>query len=206
MAMGSTGPTGPLSRPVKVLDARVGRTVLLAAIVVIVATLTTSSTATVSSATYSFRAASCHGFTFFPNRSYQLDYNWIGSARVAGTLGSSLMICDPNLPHKAIVTKVQFTLKDYSFAGDVRNCALVRSSLDPISAGGLEVLASVPATSYGAAPGIVRLTTSTISYATVDLVNHAYYVQCELRVDQIPTGDVGIFGVDVIYKITAGNG
>jgi hypothetical protein len=188
-----------------VLDSRVRRTILLAAIVVIAATMTTNPAAPVSSATYYTRAASCHGFNFFPNTS-AINYTWASAARVATSVETSLFVCDPNLPHKAIVTKVQFTLQDGSSAGNLQNCALVRSSLVPTSAGGFEVMASVPATSYLLAPGNIRLTTSTISYATVDLANHAYYVQCEVFILGGPNSQVGIFGADIIYKITAGNG
>jgi hypothetical protein len=118
--------------------------------------------------------------------------------------GSGFFLCNPGLPNKAVVTKVRFTIIDYSIGGEVRNCALVRSGLTPTTAESFQVLASVPATgvsNYNDQP--IRPSDTSISYATIDNANFAYWLQCELSESN---AYVALYGADVTYKITAANG
>jgi hypothetical protein len=118
--------------------------------------------------------------------------------------GTGFFLCNPGLPNKAVVTRVRFTIYDYSAGGEVRNCALVRSGLTPPTAESLQVLASVPATGvspYSDQP--LRPSDTSISYAAIDNANFAYFLQCELSAS---SSAVGLYGADVTYKITAANG
>jgi hypothetical protein len=118
--------------------------------------------------------------------------------------GSGYFVCDPGLPHKAVVTRIRFTILDDTAYYEVRNCALVRGGLAPATAESVQVLASVPATGvayYNHQP--LRYSTTSISYATIDNANFAYWLQCELPTNLVR---LGIYGADVTYKITAGNG
>jgi len=47
-----------------------------------------------------------------------------------------------------------------------------------------------------------RLSTSTITDATIDNASYAYWLQCGLRADATS----GIYGADVIYKISSTKG
>jgi hypothetical protein len=150
------------------------------------------------------RTASCSALGGFHPISNATDYTfkttrlwWLGG-------GSGFFLCDPGLPHKAVVTKVRFTIFDNWPSGEVRNCALVRSGLTPTTAESVQVLASVPATGV---PYLndqpLRPSDTSISYATIDNANFAYWLQCELT---LYLDAIGLYGADVTYKITAANG
>ena len=100
-------------------------------------------------ATYSFRAASCDKYDFKPIPGGTVEYS-----------------CNPNLPNKAIVTKVAFTLSDNSSAGTIDGCSLIRRPfvatagvLNPFSD---QKMASVPGTIAEFLGDPVRQSTSTI--------------------------------------------
>jgi hypothetical protein len=113
------------------------------------------------------------------------------------------VLCDPGLPNRAVVTTVQFTLRD-SASGDIKFCGLLRSGLAPQSATSYQVLASVPATPLGDPdPGTVRKTDTSIDFATIDNARFGYWLQCRLGGDG---GDLGIYGASVTYQISAANG
>jgi hypothetical protein len=125
-----------------------------------------------------------------------------------GTLGSGFFVCPVDLPHRAVVTKVQFTLKDAYVGAQARFCGLVRIDLAAGSAGAHRVLGEVPDTGSAAAPGTIRRTDNSISYATVDNTRYSYYLQCQLTADGSPLEDVdlGLYGATVIYRISSSNG
>ncbi len=124
------------------------------------------------------------------------------SYSVGSDQGDGYFLCDPQLPHNAVVTKVSFTLEDSDPVSDVRYCALYRNSLNPATATLQDLLAQVPAT-FGADMNAVRLTDTTIQFAKVDNANFAYHLQCQITHD---TRWTGIYGAVVTYRITAANG
>jgi hypothetical protein len=64
-------------------------------------------------------------------------------------------------------------------------------------------MAAMPATGIATAPGLARLQDMTIGFATIDPTKYVYWLQCNLgQAGQ----SLGIFGADVIYKISAANG
>jgi hypothetical protein len=118
--------------------------------------------------------------------------------------GDGFFLCDPSLPNKAVVTKVRFTVLDNSAWGEVRNCALARSGLTTTTAASVQVLATVPATGgESSSPTPRRPADTSISFATIDNANFAYWLQCQLS-ETSPF--VGIYGADITYRITAANG
>jgi hypothetical protein len=147
------------------------------------------------------RAVSCHGFGFEPVND-SIGYETNGTRRVPRTYG--YFVCAVDLPHKAVVTRVRFTLYDTAPVGAlIRNCGLVRSGLTSATSATAQVLAAVPSTT--GAPGVIRLEDTTINYATVDNMNYVYYVQCEIDAYDY-FNQLGIYGADITFKITAANG
>jgi hypothetical protein len=145
------------------------------------------------------RAVSCHGLAWQPI-TYLTEHTAAGTLRSSGSTG--YFICNPVLPHKAVVTRVRFTLYDNAAAGWVDNCALVRAGLTSTAAATAQVMASVGMTqSLGT---VQRLEDTTISFATIDNMNYAYYLQCQIRLGS--PNLQGIYGSDITYKITAANG
>ena len=117
-------------------------------------------------------------------------------------------LCDPALPNKAVVTKVQFTLIDQSAFAEVRFCALFRSPLATgLSDDEPQLMAQVPATGTDFNSGLVRKGTTAISNAAIDNSRWAYWLQCQIS---FPDGSVsdraGIAGVSVTYTISSANG
>ena len=152
------------------------------------------------------RVASCQGLNFHPIDNLT-PYSYTGSELFQSHYGDGFFLCDPKLPDRAVVTKVQFTLRDADFVGEVRYCALYRSGLTVANATTEGVVATVPTTGYDVAPGIVRKSTSSIAFPVVDNASWAYYLQCQIHITD-PTGYqlIGIYGADVVYQISAANG
>jgi hypothetical protein len=153
------------------------------------------------------RSTSCQGLNFHPIDS-KTGYDWYGGEiRVTQPGGSNFLLCDPGLPNMAVVRKVQFTLHDESSIGEVRYCALYRSGLTPATALTEELMAVVPTTGLAANPGTPRLSSATISKATIDNTKWGYYLQCQINVPgQGYSNFLGIYGADVVYTISAANG
>ena len=155
------------------------------------------------------RAASCHGLNFHPINN-ATGFKWHATEKylyyyhTETSSGDGYFLCDPALPHKAVVTKVQFTLMDDDNMGEIRYCALYRQSLaDTYPTPQPQLMAQVTGTGVAAEPGKVRPSTTSITFATVDNTQFGYYLQCQ------PTkifGKMGIYGAVVTYKITAANG
>ncbi len=116
------------------------------------------------------------------------------------TGGSGFFVCDPGLPDRAVVTRVQFTLRDPDPHADIRFCGLYRGGLTPDNAGTVQELASVTHTGLSDTPGTVRKTDSSIKHATVDTTSWGYELQCQIDEGE-PAAEpdtAGIFGADVI--------
>jgi hypothetical protein len=159
-----------------------------------------------SAATSQTRSVSCNAYQFVPVDS-NTAYDYIKTLRIrAGEVGSGFFICNPTLPTRAVVTKVQFSLWDKVATSAVSFCGMYRSGLSNATAAqSYQELASVPSTGGPQAPGFVRLTDTSIQNATIDNSNFSYWLQCNLD----PTGDhggTGIYGADVIYTISNTNG
>jgi hypothetical protein len=156
-------------------------------------------------ATYYTRSASCAGLSFFPDDSRGYDTDGTLRYRPSPADAWGTFRCNPGLPNGAIVTKLQFTVRDAeTFTGFDVTCWLARSGLAATTTPSDVQHMAGPLVTTGA-PGTVRLTTSAISYATIDNANHGYWVECNLPPKYF-LNDIGIFGADVIYKITAAKG
>jgi hypothetical protein len=126
---------------------------------------------------------------------------WTNSSSPAGSGEGRRAHHAIHLPHKAVVTRVRFTLYD-SYDGQVNNCALVRVALETTPAGLYWVLAAIgPTTNVG----VQRLSDTTINYATIDNMNYGYFLQCYID-STFPVTTTGIYGADVTFKITVANG
>jgi hypothetical protein len=157
------------------------------------------------------RVASCAGLDFYPADS-TTTYANNGALRTrtddGTTGGSGVFRCDPGLPNHAVVTRVQFTVSleqvTQTVVFGVRNCQLRRSALALATAGSTQTLGSV---NLRTSPpgGTQRASTTSIRNATVDNAAFGYWFECQIDQDPIAVG-VGIFGADVYYTITAGNG
>ena len=169
----------------------------LAAMVLGIAIGATFGPAQTEAVTTYTRAWSCQGADFMP-----LDDGQPFGTSQRGRTGFGTFQCDADLPHRAVVTRVRFTVRDLQPSADVRECRLERHSLD-VSTAGPDVLASLPSTGDAATPGTVRLSTTSISYKTIDRLNHVYYLSCFIAAQ---TDQLRLWGADVTYTITAANG
>jgi len=145
------------------------------------------------------RAVSCPGLAWQPVNSDQI-YDSVGTIRRAFNTG--YYVCAVDLPHKAVVTRVRFSVLDANYNGNVNSCALVRAGLAIETTNTAQLMAAVGTTtdSYDSQ----RLSDTTISFATIDNMNFGYYLQCQI----VGSGwiAVGVYGADITYKITAANG
>jgi hypothetical protein len=157
-----------------------------------------------SSAATQTRSVSCSSFQFLPvDSATQSDY--ANSKRIrSGTSGSGFFSCNPGLPTRAVVTKVQFSIWDGSGSSELKFCGLYRAGLgDADGAESVQELAAVPPTGLAEAPGFARLTDTSIQRATIDNSKFSYWLQCNLgQAGQT----LGLYGADVIYTIRNTNG
>lgn len=154
------------------------------------------------------RGVSCAGLDFRPIDS-RTTFAWEDRVLFRRTRdGDGWFFCTANLPHRAVVNRVRFTVKDSYEDIEVRYCALIRTPL--ALTGAIQVLGMVGATGLDASPGIVRRTDTSISFATIDNLNYAYSLQCQIAFGEhlagIGTALAGIIGADVTFTITAANG
>lgn len=149
------------------------------------------------------RAASCQGLSFHPVDA-EMGFNYLNVMIYRNdNNGSGFFVCNAALPNGAVVSKVSFTVSDGAANAEVRYCGLFRSGLAAASASTTDELAQVPTTGSLANPGVVRLTDDSIQNATVDNTRYGYWFQCQLTAANT---NLGIFGADVVYKISAANG
>lgn len=153
------------------------------------------------------RSTSCQGLNFHPI-DHKTGYDYYGGEiRVTQAGGSNFLLCEPGLPNKAVVRKIQFPLHDESSIGEVRYCALYRSGLTPATALTEQLMAQVGATGIAANPGATRPSSSLILHATIDNMKWAYYLQCQINVPgQDYSNFLGIYGANVVYTISSTNG
>ena len=91
------------------------------------------------------RSASCDAFDFRTIDS-QTGFDYFNAKRIrAGTAGSGFFTCDPKLPHRAVVTKVQFSIWDGRHS-QVKFCGLYRSGLTETTSDVVQELAALPPT------------------------------------------------------------
>jgi hypothetical protein len=175
-----------------------GGAVLGAALVAPVVAGDRSEAAAVVPSAIQTRYASCAGLHWYPVNS-ATEYESLGTARVSA--GGAMFFCDPDLPHRAVVTAVRFSVSDPSTVSQVQNCALGRHPLTVEGMGDIEVMASVPPTGGPEQPLAVRLVDRTIDFATVNNNKYAYWLQCEAT-----AGSQLILGASVQYAIDTADG
>lgn len=169
----------------------------------VVARDTRPSTGTDAAITTTYtRSVSCAGLNWYPTDSETFYANDGPLRYSAGLGGTRVFRCDPGLPNKAVVTKVQFTLRDFDPGGQVHGCGLVRSGLTTATATSFQGLATVPATTDEGSE-IVRLTDSSIKFDAIDNAKFGYWLECVIAGSN---AYVGIYGADVIYTISSTNG
>jgi hypothetical protein len=165
-----------------------------------------AATAASSAATTQTRSVSCNAYQFVPvDTNTGSDY--ITTLRIrTGEVGSGFFICNPTLPTRAVVQKVQFSVLDKVAGSQVSLCGMYRAGLSTAKAAqSYQELASFPSTGEAQTPGFLRLTDTTIQNATIDNSNFSYWLQCNLDPDGAK-GSTGIYGADVIYTISNING
>lgn len=183
--------------------------ILLAAGILVGQGALTIAAPTAPAATTQTRIASCAGFDFHPIDS-GTEERWSDRIKYRRSKeGDGWFMCNPNLPHRAVVTKVRFTLKDASDLIDLQYCGLVRIPLTV--SGAIQPLAfAVAGTGLVEEPGIKRYGTTAIDFATIDNGAFAYTLQCHIvfapSLIEIAGAYAGIIGADVTYRISSANG
>lgn len=150
------------------------------------------------------RTTTCGAMAFRPIDS-DAPYTGSGSGKYmyrSGPASDPTFQCPLELPDRAVVTKVQFTLIDSDPSQEVSSCQLFRSSITADAAGAKQVLAAVATTGTVLTPGVVRRTTTAIAFATVKNASFSYALECALGMGI----QVGIYGANVSYTISAVNG
>jgi hypothetical protein len=168
-----------------------------------VATSSSAATAPSAATVTQTRSVSCHAFDFAPlDTATGSDYASTKRYRTGAT-GSGFFVCNPGLPNRAVVTKVQFSIWDGSGSSEVAFCGLYRSGLAEAGSEAIQELAALPATGIAGAPGFARLTDTSILNATINNTAFAYWLQCNLgQAGQ----SLGLYGADVAFTITSANG
>jgi hypothetical protein len=176
---------------------------IASAVAAVVATSSFAATAAPSATAAQTRSVSCSAFDFLPlDTATGFDYALTKRFRT-GTEGSGFFVCDPHLPHRAVVTKVQFSIWDGSGSSEVKFCGLYRSGLAASGSETVEELAALDPTGLAEAPGFARPTDTSIQNATINTTSFAYWLQCKL---EQAGQSLGLYGADVVYTITAANG
>ena len=149
------------------------------------------------------RAVSCMSYNFQPldKGTTASEWGFDGNLR----FGAGWFGCDPGLPHRAVVTRVRFLVRDASAVDSLFFCQLFRFGLTTATATVAQQLAEVPHTGSAETPGTVRLSDTSITNATVDNLKFSYRLQCLIDERTGPV-DTGIYGADVTYTIDSTNG
>jgi len=115
--------------------------------------------------------------------------------------GSGYMACVPDLPDRAVVTKVQFSINDVSIVSELRYCALLRQDLTVAGFDQYQEVAQIDPTGPAATPGALRRADSSIQNARVDQGRYGYWLQCQFHYGQNALFDPGIalFGATISY-------
>ena len=195
--------------------ARAWRVAFLVATAAAVSALATSAlvsgpgaaSAASSAATSQTRSVSCNAYQFVAVDS-NTGYDYIKTLRIrAGEVGSGFFICNPTLPTRAVVTKVQFSVLDNVSIGAVSLCAHVpvRDWALPTPLSRIRNSPHSPPPAWPRRPVLCALRTPPLRTRPSITSNFSYWLQCNLD----PGGDhggTGIYGADVIYTISNTNG
>ena len=154
--------------------------------------------AAVEGAAVQTRIVSCAGSGFYPAS----DVTYATEGTVRESEAYTTLRCAISLPHRAVVTRVRFTLHDGSSSGVVGPCSLKRVGLALATATTEQTMASVPATDQLDYSGLKRPVDTSISYATIDNGNYAYWLECTVNSSPLQ----GIVGADVTFTISSANG
>ena len=152
------------------------------------------------------RVTSCQGLNFHPidsDQEYGYDSSLMIHPRGDIHVGSGFFVCDPELPDRAVVTKVSFTVRDPEDHAEVRLCGLFRAGLTTSTVGTVQELAQVSSTGLAASPGVVRKTDSSIAHSTVDNGSWGYELQCQVHYTAGGRLPVGILGASITYRISS---
>jgi hypothetical protein len=107
--------------------------------------------------------------------------------------------CAVELPDRATITGVRFTVLDTRDTGRTGPCYLGRVTLTGTSAAPVAI-SSLKSTSVAGASGRKILSTTTISHGVVDNSRYGYWFDCEVPAVFLATGYAGIYGAAVSYK------
>jgi hypothetical protein len=165
---------------------------------------------TPAAATTHTRVTSCAGLDFHPitsDTSYDWDGGGVWRKPDSGDQRDGFFLCDPQLPDKAVVTRLRFTVVDDTLRAQVRFCALYRQAITVSGANDpAQLMANAGGTDMAGRPGVVRLNTSTIHRATIDHASYGYYLQCQINFQPGFAAETQIIGADVTYRISSTNG
>lgn len=138
----------------------------------------------------STRWLSCVGMGFFPHDS-SVPYGSNAAFYRDGPGG--YYHCAIQVPDRATITQVRFTVFDTRDTGPTGPGYLGRVRLDGTSAQPT-ALSNLLSTTAAGTPGRKVLTDSTITNGLVDNQRYAYWLECYIPSVLLATGDAGIFG------------
>jgi hypothetical protein len=144
------------------------------------------------------RHFSCAG-TAWENAFASNTYSVNNSEKYA-TGGSALFRCSLAIPDGAVITAANFGVVDTNATGSL-SCSVWRTNM-ATSVGGETQLASVATTAAGT-PGATRISDTTINQPTIDNDIYAYFAQCFVSGSD---ATVGVYGANVTYTVTGGQG
>jgi hypothetical protein len=143
------------------------------------------------------RHFSCAG-TAFENGSTGDGYGVENSMKYgAGGSSPTLFLCSVNVPDGARVTEVSFSVRDDDVVDDVQ-CSMWRRNINTAVVDATQPMAEGVTTT--GSPGDVRITDTTIERPVIDNDTFSYFVECGVS----NSGDTGLFGAIVTYRVTAG--
>jgi hypothetical protein len=159
------------------------------------------SSAFVQNATVYTRHFSCVGLGWTPE-SDTPGWKETGTLIYPAATPGLYFSCSATIPDGAVVTRVDYAVKDSDATDNVVSCAMFRVNL-LTSIGVDENMANQVSTT--GSTGDQLLTDATISNATIDNASFAYLLQC--FVEQSGTdSDAGLYGATVAYTISGANG
>lgn len=150
------------------------------------------------------RSFSCPGNGFYPRDSETPYFDEDVVAR--GTDTDDWFYCAATLPSAAVVTQVQFTVRDDATNHQFQYCGLIRVSLVASDHAAFLTMAQVTTPNIADAPGFVRASSTSISGATINNAKYSYYLQCKFNFNGNIVDTLSLIGADVIYKISPANG
>jgi hypothetical protein len=146
------------------------------------------------------RQFSCSGTAFMPDEG-TWDYGTDGSLRYSKTVGGTTFRCNVVIPNGAVVTRVDFSVKDDHAVGLIPWCEMYRTNL--LSGVTETKMADAGGTTGPDAPGDIVLSDTTINSPTIDNSAASYFLLCAFNSD---TANVGVYGAIVTYAISGASG